>query len=145
MEGKAGKPVKKRPAGKTKGNVESCKKKPAAKAESAAEVKKEKKKEKKEKKEKKKKGTGLGEETPICQETLSIGGGKIQSYIQHMPFGPSSGKKLVVSVSLAQPTKLKVSYKQLVEELLPACKEAGATKGSVLAAMLKLFDKYQKA
>ena len=129
---KAGKPVKKRPAGKTKEKVESCKKKPAAKAKSAAEVKK-------------KKGTALGEEAPISQETLSIGGGKNQSYIQHMPFGPSNGKKLVVSVSLAQATKLKVSHKQLVEELLPACKEAGATKGSVLAARLKLFEKYQKA
>eukprot|EP00435_Cladocopium_sp_Y103_P026232 s2955_g6.t1 len=47
-----------------------------------------------------------------------------------MPFGPEIGKKLVVSVSLAQATKLKVSHKQLVEELLPACKQAGATKGS---------------
>ena len=128
---KAGKPVKKRPAGKTKEKVESGKKKPAAKAGPAAEVKK--------------KGTALGEETPISQETVSIGGGKNQSYIQHMPFGPSNGKKLVVSVPLAQATKLKVSRKQLVEELLPACKEAGATKGSVLAARLKLFEKYQKA
>ena len=76
---------------------------------------------------------------------MSIGGSKNQSYIQHMPFGPSNGKKLVVSVPLAQATKLKVSHKQLVEELLPACKEAGATKGSVLAARLKLFEKYQKA
>ena len=34
---------------------------------------------------------------------------------------------------------------QLVEELLPACKQAGATKASVLAARLKLFQKYEKA
>ena len=89
--------------------------------------------------------TGLGPDTPIAQETLSIGGGKNQSYIQHMPLGPNTDKKLVVSVSLAQATKLKVSHKQLVEELLPACKQAGATKASVLAARLKLFQKYEKA
>ena len=89
--------------------------------------------------------TGLGPDTPIAQETLSIGGGKNQPYIQHMPFGPNTIKKLVVSVSLAQAAKLKVSHKQLVEELLPACKQAGATKGSVLAARLKLFQKYEKA
>ena len=130
---KAGKPVKKRPAGKGSKEKDGAKKKPAAGKKPAAEVKK------------KPGDTGLGPDTPIAQETLSIGGGKNQSYIQHMPLGPNTDKKLVVSVSLAQATKLKVSHKQLVEELLPACKEAGATKGSVLAARLKLFEKYEKA
>ena len=130
---KAGKPVKKRPAGKGSKEKDGAKKKPAAGKKPAAEVKK------------KPGDTGLGPDTPIAQETLSIGGGKNQSYIQHMPFGPNTVKKLVVSVSLAQAAKLKVSHKQLVEELLPACKQAGATKASVLAARLKLFQKYEKA
>ncbi|CAL1151819.1 unnamed protein product, partial [Cladocopium goreaui] len=105
---------------------DGAKKKPAAGKKPAAEVKK------------KPGDTGLGPDTPIAQETLSIGGGKNQSYIQHMPFGPNTVKKLVVSVSLAQAAKLKVSHKQLVEELLPACKQAGATKASVLAARQRL-------
>ena len=109
---KAGKPVKKMPAGKTKEEKELVKKKPAAKKQTAA------------KEDKKPSEAGLGPDTLIAQETLSIGGDKNQSYIQHMPFSPNAKKKLVVSVSLAQAAKLKVSHKQPVEELLPACKKA---------------------
>eukprot|EP00435_Cladocopium_sp_Y103_P071245 s586_g37.t1 len=50
-----------------------------------------------------------------------------------MPNGPEGGKKLIVAVTLNRAKGTKRSHKQLVEELLPACKAAGATKGFVLA------------
>ena len=89
-------------------------------------------------------GSAGGPDTKIHTESLSIGGGKLQSYIQHMPHGPEGGKKLIVAMTVAQAKKLKKTHRQVVEELLPACKAAGATKGSVLAAREQLMDKYAK-
>lgn len=89
-------------------------------------------------------GSAGGPDTKIDTTSLSIGGGKVQSYIQHMPNGPEGGKKLVAAVTLNQATATRKTHKQLVEELLPACKAAGSTKGSVLAERQKLFEKYAK-
>ena len=61
-----------------------------------------------------------------------------------MPNGPEGGKRLIVAVTVTQAKNLKKTHKQVVEELLPACKAAGATKGSVLAAREKLMEKYAK-
>eukprot|EP00435_Cladocopium_sp_Y103_P046392 s2136_g13.t1 len=74
-------------------------------------------------------GSAGGPETKIHTESLSIGGGKVQSYIQHMPNGPKGGKKLIVAVTVNQAKNLKKTHKQVVEELLPACKAAGESQG----------------
>ena len=47
-------------------------------------------------------GNAGGPETKIHIESLSIGGGKAQSYIQHMPNGPEGGKRLIVAVTVTQ-------------------------------------------
>ena len=89
-------------------------------------------------------GSAGGPDAKIDTKSLSVGGGKVQSYIQHMPHGPEGGKKLIVAVTLNQAKATTKSHKQLVEQLLPACKAAGATKGFVLAERQKLLEKYAK-
>ena len=42
------------------------------------------------------------EDIKIDDSSLSIGGGKNQSYIQHMPEGPGTSKRLVVSIRTAK-------------------------------------------
>ena len=76
--------------------------------------------------------------------SVKLGGGKAQSYIQHMPDGPDGSKRLIVACTAARPKFLKVTHKALMEELLPTCKEKGATKTSVLKERDKLFEKYGK-
>ena len=76
--------------------------------------------------------------------SVKLGGGKAQSYIQHMPDGPDGSKRLIVACTAARAKFLKVTHKALMEELLPKCKEKGATKTSVLKERDKLFEKYGK-
>ena len=76
--------------------------------------------------------------------SVKLGGGKAQSYIQHMPDGPDGSKRLIVACTAARAKFLKVTHKALMEELLPKCKENGATKTSVLKERDKLFEKYGK-
>ena len=88
--------------------------------------------------------TAGGPETKIDQATMSLGGGKNQTYIQHQRAGPGTSKRLIVAMAMKQAEGIKVTHRQVVEELLPSCKLAGATKRSVLAARAKLNKKYQK-
>ena len=113
----AGKPLK-RPAAQTE-------KKPATKASST------------------KKSDG-GLDDPLEQSSLVLGGGKSQSYIQHRPGGPGTSLKLVVACTTNQASALTKGHRRVMELLLPACKQEGATKRSVLAERGKLFAKYKK-
>ena len=83
---------------------------------------------------------------PDCIDTSSLilGGGKVQSYIQHRAGGAGTPLKLIAACTLNQASRLKVTHKRLMEELLPFCKKGGATKTSVLEAREKLFDKFRK-
>ena len=84
-----------------------------------------------------------GATTKIHTASLSLGGGKNQSYIQHVP-GPGTEKRLVVACTAKQAAALKVSHKALMQELLPTCKVPGTTKGDILKAREALFKKYEK-
>lgn len=78
---------------------------------------------------------------PIHVETLSIGGGKVQSYIQHRP-GFCKSKKLIVAITSGQAEKTSKSHKDLIQLLMSACKKPGATKESVLAHRASLLIKH---
>ena len=80
----------------------------------------------------------------IHQASLKLGGGKNQAYIQHMPDGPGTSLRLIVACTSARAKQLKITHKALMEELLPKCKEKGATKASVLRERDILFEKYKK-
>ena len=89
---------------------------------------------------------GLEESTEkvlIHQDTITIGGGKNQRYLQHVP-GPGKSKKLIAAVTLSQASRTTKTKEQLVELLLPACKKPKATKQSVLAEREKLFTMHAK-
>ena len=89
---------------------------------------------------------GLQESTEkvlIHQDTITIGGGKNQSYLQHVP-GPGKNKRLIAAVTLSQASRTTKTKEQLVELLLPACKKPKATKQSVLAEREKLFTMHAK-
>ena len=90
-------------------------------------------------------GAGLAHDTPINVESLSIGGGKNQSYIQHSadPAAPSR-KVLVAAITTSQAAKTSKTHKDFIQLLLPACKKDGATKGSVVAARDILLAKFKK-
>ena len=75
---------------------------------------------------------------------MKLGGGKAQSYIQHMPDGPDSPKRLIVACTSARAKFLKVTHKALMEELLPKCKYKGATRTWILKERDKLLEKYAK-
>ena len=90
------------------------------------------------------KGGARGGPDAIHLPSVKLGGGKAQSYIQHMPDGPDGSKRLIVACTAARAKFLKVTHKALMEELLPKCKEKGATKTSVLKERDKLFEKYGK-
>ena len=79
----------------------------------------------------------------IHQDSLSIGGGKVQSYIQHQP-GPGKNKRLVVAVTQSQASHTTKTHRELVELLLPHCKKLGACKAMVLQAREKLFTRHAK-
>lgn len=85
-------------------------------------------------------GTG---QVLIHQETITIGGGKVQSYLQHQP-GPGKNKRLIAAVTSSQASRTTKTHKQLVELLLPACKRPKATKADVLAERDKLLTKFAK-
>lgn len=70
--------------------------------------------------------------------SVSIGGGKNQTYIQHIPKGASS-KQLIVAVNSNMVEGLKCSHKEAINMLLPMCKKADAKKSHVLAARAKLL------
>ena len=82
------------------------------------------------------------EDIKIDDSSLSIGGGKNQSYIQHMPEGPGTSKRLVVSISNSQASRTTKSHRQLVQLLLPFFK--GKTKKAILLQRDILLKKYQK-
>ena len=84
---------------------------------------------------------GSPENILVHQASLSTGGGKRQSYIQHQP-GPGNSKRLIAAVTVSQASSTTKTHKQLVSLLLPACKEEGATKASVLEARAKPFKKH---
>ena len=89
---------------------------------------------------------GLQESTEkvlIHQDTITIGGGKNQSYLQHVP-GPGKNKRLIAAVTLSQASRTTKTKEQLVELLLPACKKPKATKQSVLAEREKIFTMHAK-
>ena len=131
---KAGKPVKKRPAKKTSPMKTSPMKAAHMKAAAMKAPTKG-----------KQKNAGLagGATTKIHTATLSVGGGKNQSYIQHVP-GPGNAKRLIVACTGKQAASLKVSHKAIIEELLPKCKVPNTTKGDILKARDGLFKKYEK-
>eukprot|EP00435_Cladocopium_sp_Y103_P042376 s2929_g11.t1 len=89
------------------------------------------------------KGSRGTEEVLIHQDTISIGGGKDQSYLQHQP-GPGNNKRLIAGVTLCQASRTTKTHQQLVQLLLPSCKKANATKADVLAERDKLFAKFAK-
>ena len=121
---KAGKPLKKRPSAKNTLAAAACKR-PATK-----------------KKPKMARSAG-GATTKIHPASLSLGGGRNQAYIQHVP-GPGPEKRLIVACTLQQASALKISHKALIQELLPKCKISGTTKGDILKARDDLFKKYAK-
>ena len=115
----AGKELKKKPAGKGCSAQGPPLKKPAAKAKGGPDL--------------------------IHQPSLKLGGGKNQSYIQHMPDGPGTSLRLIIACTAARAKFLKISHKALMEELLPKCKEKGATKASIFAERDKLYKKYERS
>ena len=83
------------------------------------------------------------EKVLIHQNTITLGGGKNQSYLQHVP-GPGKNKRLIAAVTLSQASRTPKTHQQLVELLLPYCKKPNATKGFVLAERGKLLPKFAK-
>ena len=81
------------------------------------------------------------EADPIHAETLRIGGGKVQSYIQHRP-GFCKSKKLIVAITSGQAERTSKSHKDLIQLLMSACKKPGATKESVLAHRANLLRQH---
>lgn len=79
----------------------------------------------------------------IHQGSLSIGGGKVQSYIQHQP-GPGKNKRLAAAATQNQASHTTKTHRELVELLLPHCKKLGAWKAMVLQAKEKLFTRHAK-
>ena len=71
------------------------------------------------------KGGARGGPDAIHLPSVKLGGGKAQSYIQHMPDGPDGSKRLIVACTAARAKFLKVTHKALMEELLPTCKQKG--------------------
>lgn len=120
----AGRPLKKKPSAKKTLADATCKR-PATK------------------KEPKMARSAGGATTKIHTASLSLGGGRNQAYIQHVP-GPGPQKRLIVACTLQQASALKISHKALIQELLPKCKISGTTKGEILKARDDLFKKYAK-
>eukprot|EP00435_Cladocopium_sp_Y103_P021859 s241_g5.t1 len=120
----AGKPLKKKPAKKVERTPGTCKR-PATKHKPMSAR------------------LAGGATTKIHTASLSVGGGKNQAYIQHIP-GPGTEKRLIVACTIKQAAALKISHKALIQELLPRCKVPGTTKGDILKARDGLFQKYQK-
>lgn len=79
----------------------------------------------------------------IHQPSLCTGGGRVQSYIQHVP-PPNKNKRLVAAVTQKQASHTTKSHKQLVMMLMEACKKPGASKQSVLEFREELFKKHAK-
>ena len=83
------------------------------------------------------------EKVLIDQGSISTGGGKNQSYLQHQP-GPGKNKRLIAAVTLSQASRTTKTHQQLVQLLLPSAKKPKATKADVLAEREKLFAKFAK-
>ena len=88
----------------------------------------------------KEKGTA---KVPIHKDSVKVGGGKNQAYIQHVP-GPGSNKRLIVAITKSQTSQTSKTHKELVELLLPACQKEGACKEDVLKERAKLLSKHAK-
>ena len=90
------------------------------------------------------KGPASGtEKVLIDQGSISTGGGKNQSYLQHQP-GPGKNKRLIAAVTLSQASRTTKTHQQLVQLLLPSAKKPKATRADVLAEREKLFAKFAK-
>ena len=87
-------------------------------------------------------GRAKGPDT-IHQDTLCLGGGKNQAYLQHVP-GPGKNKRLIVAVTRSQASHTTKTHRELVEMLMPACKKEKACKSDVLAERAKLLEKFVK-
>jgi hypothetical protein len=88
------------------------------------------------------KGPALGtEKVLIDQGSISLGGGKNQSYLQHQP-GPGKNKRFIAAVTLSQASTTTTTHQQLVQLLLPSAKKPKATRADVLAEREKLFAKF---
>lgn len=83
------------------------------------------------------------EKVQIHQGTISMGGGRNQSYLQHQP-GPGKNKRLIAAITLSQASRTTKTKEQLLKLLLPSCKKPGATKADVLAERAKLFKQFAK-
>jgi len=59
-----------------------------------------------------------GATTKIHTASLSVGGGKNQSYIQHIP-GPGTEKRIIVACTAKQAAALKISHKALMQDFYP--------------------------
>ena len=79
----------------------------------------------------------------VHQDSLSIGGGKNQAYLQHVP-GPGKNKRLLAAVTAHQASSTTLTHKELVEHLLPFAKKKGATKADVIRARDSLLQKHAK-
>eukprot|EP00438_Fugacium_kawagutii_P009099 Skav211903 [mRNA] locus=scaffold4079:995:1858:- [translate_table: standard] len=119
----------KRPAASMSGDVAfAAKKKPAAKPTAA-----------------KAPGSCLGLDQPLHIPSLSMGGGKSQTYIQHCPDSNWPKRKvLVAACTKTQAEKTSKSHRELIEELYHFHTKEGNTKGSVLKARDALLKKYSK-
>ena len=76
----------------------------------------------------------------VHRASLSMGGGKDQTYIQHQPEAGGS-KRLLVMVSEKMASRTSKTHKELIEMLWACCKEA-STKADLLNAREKLLAKY---
>ena len=85
----------------------------------------------------------LEQDTALHTATLSIGGGKHQTYIQHKPGGSGGKKKLVVGCATSMAQRTTKTHKAINEMLFDVAKKPGATKASVLAAREKLLEKHK--
>ena len=85
----------------------------------------------------------LEQDTALDTATLSIGGGKHQTYIQHKLGGSGGKKKLVVGCATSMAQRTTKTHKAVIEMLFDVAKKPGATKASVLAAREKLLEKHK--
>ena len=79
----------------------------------------------------------------VDTKSLSMGGGKQQSYIQHSPDGPR--KRLVISVSLNQASLTSKTHRELIEELMIFCKKTKKgklTRDDVKAERNRLLEEF---
>ena len=75
----------------------------------------------------------------IASSTVKIGGGKDQTYLQHMPVkeGPW---RLIVAVTAKSCEGIGKTHKEIIQQLEPMCKRPGMTKSKVVAERNRLIS-----